>query len=165
MGPQIFFELGESVRRAQPRQIVGEFCPRQLDLALEGVEIGLAHRMLRPPPEVPAGLEAGPPPGLCCSMPKLWLEPLAGGPPELAPLRCSVLPDIASLNVSATSPATSFSPPEVSPRSCAALFKRSPALPAASIALSPASSARSLSFSYALPKARPSPSGGGDRAA
>src|SRR4029077_14490135 len=143
MGPQIFFEFGESVRRAQPRQIVGEFCPRELDLTLQGIEISLAHRILRPPPEVPAGLEPVPPPGLLCSIPKLWLEPLDGEPPELAPLRCSALPDIVSLNVLATSPATSFRPSEVSPRSCAALFKRSPALPAACIALSPASPARS----------------------
>src|SRR6476469_247941 len=143
MGPQIFFEFGESARRAQPRQIVGEFCPRELDLTLQGIEISLAHRILRPPPEDPAGLEPVPPSGVLCSMPKLWLEPLDGEPPELAPLRCSVLPDIVSLNVLATSPATSFRPSEVSPRSCSALFKRSPALPAASIALSPASPARS----------------------
>src|SRR5438093_8429888 len=74
--------------------------------------------------------------GLLWSIPKFGLELLgAAEPPGVWPLRSSDLPDIASLKVSATSPATSLSPSEVRPRSSAALFKRSPALPAPSVEL------------------------------
>jgi hypothetical protein len=75
---------------------------------------------------------------LLWSTPKFWLGPPAAAEvPELAPLPSWDLPDIASLKVLATSPATSFSPSDVSPRSSATLFRRSPALPAASCTLSP----------------------------
>ena len=90
-------------------------------------------------------------------IPKLWLELLTGLTPVwLAPLRFSGSPDIASLNVSATSPATSLSPSEVSSRSSAALFKRSPALPAASLTAAGSSPSSMLAVGYARqPSRRP----------
>ena len=45
VGPNVILEPADVLRGMQPGQVVGKPCPRLLDIALERIEFGRAHRL------------------------------------------------------------------------------------------------------------------------